>query len=246
MVVWWLRGIIAAWAIVGIVDQLGIGSDLLLRVVHAIGARWNIIAETVSGWINIALPFDLQLTASEVTISTINAAIVLPLGATAVWSLVDTTRKASRPLLAGALGIAGACALLFLGLSPFLPGELIEDPTLAGWFSGAISTVVALAVFQAILHHAGAPALKFAVLGAGFLGMAISTFFDVGPWIVPLYLFGILTPLWIVARSYTKALIISLTFVATLEALYLAPGLREVLQPIVDAIDPSTHPPETT
>jgi hypothetical protein len=80
---WWFRGAASAFAIVGVVEQLGFGRGWL-RFVHAIGARWNEWMGWVTANLSIALPFDWNITPGEGNVLTLWSALVIP-AMTAQW-----------------------------------------------------------------------------------------------------------------------------------------------------------------
>ena len=137
---WWVRGIVTAFALVGLCDSLGLVRQDWLRVFHAIGARWNDwmgwLATSISQW----LPFDWALSNFELTALTVMFATGFP--SAIAWAANDY-RKAGRltfdmiaPIMFGAMIVAFSISLLSNDQVANVP--LTPDPLLLALLAALI------------------------------------------------------------------------------------------------------------
>lgn len=208
--VWWLRGVLAAVALVSLVDQLQIPRPDWLRFIHAIGARWNVWMGWLTDHLSAVLPFGMHLTAYEATFITLYSTIVIP-----GW--VSQMRVSAPIVFAREIPPRP---------SPFRAGWLLRVIG-EGALRGYIILVPILLVFYfGWLLGPNPEGDTRAVTMSNLLVFAATSL---------TYLFS----LWDYNRRYLKALVISLSFIFTLELFYVVPIFREWLQPIAASIDPN-------
>lgn len=130
-VLWWVHGFVAAIAIAGVLDVLGLTGSDWLRVVHAVGEQWMDWARSLSKWITSWLPFGWELGAREATFFFLVAVTVLPL---VVSQAVAHTRQTE--LTDRVMSYVGLAFVLY-GMGIVLaPGNFQETP---GVFASAVA-----------------------------------------------------------------------------------------------------------
>jgi hypothetical protein len=141
--VWWLRGILAAGAIVGLADHLGLVRTDWLKIVHAIGARWNVGMTWVTDLVSMALPFDWSLTVGEGNILTLLSVLIVP-------AVVPTGRylmAKERCDRSATYAVASFCTVLSFYVLMCLSSLDMVPQKVALWIIGgtaAVSGVIAI------------------------------------------------------------------------------------------------------
>lgn len=128
---WWAQGIVAAIAIAGVLDALGLTSKDWLRVVHAVGEQWLGWASGLSEWTSSWLPFGWELGAREATFFFLVAVTVLPL----LISQAITTSRHAEPTDRVMSYVGLAFVLYGMGIV-LAPGNFQETP---GVFASAVA-----------------------------------------------------------------------------------------------------------
>lgn len=240
---WHMRGIIAAFSLVGIADQMGLVRQDWLRLVHALGARWNAMMQVVADFFSWHLP--VSLTVGEANAITALSLLVVP---TMVSSVIQFRRKGGSDF---GMVVCYAALLLFLVALPLTPIDLTARRlAFLVWVFGHLSVLMAvLALRPTGLKMTSAERLLVLILAVASVGLPWFVAF-MGPssddLLEPTLIVVTSAPIFLVligllyayARPFLGWLLASVAFMLTLEAIYLAPIVQDWAKPIVEAIDP--------
>lgn len=235
--VWWLRGVLGAWSLVALIDQLGLVREDWLRVVHALASRWSQWFEVLTGWANVRLPWGLHISVEEATLLSLLSVLGFPI----VASVARRNWNSKLYIAASSLVLAAAGAVAVL----FAP-ESFNAPTGFGMALSPSAALIVLyvAIFWSITEvgFRWVPLLLMMASVTLFLALAFfggSETASLQTWIVFLAPpFAALVTLWDLNRAYVKALLVALSFVLMLEVLYWMPAVNELIRPLVQWIDP--------
>jgi hypothetical protein len=262
-VVWWTRGAISAVALVGLADQLNLFPENWLRVVHAIGTRWGEFMSWITSHINFYLPWDANLSAGEGSALTI-LLLFLPPILIATLSMIPRAGHRILALNAVAAAIAGVfcAATVFTAPDFFVTGASAREWCLIA-FGATAANVVVLQELQAFIYARdvedshfklgdfrvnliGVPLLALMSIGGG-VRLLLTAPAKEAPESFDLLIWATLSAaavawtiygLWRANKAYLKSIVIVVTFIATLELIYLTPVLHEWMRPVIDWIDP--------
>jgi hypothetical protein len=193
-VAWYVRGVIAAFGLVALLDQLKILPEGYLKIVHAFGAYWHHWMKAVTSWLNLHLP--VEISPMEGTWILLLSVIVLPF---AIGKLIDELNPddglrdyvliAFR--VAGLVCVFGAPLFEFDMFSLFEPdGSLRKGLDLffaTAWVASALSVVALMNPFddpvapsEVVLAEAINTWAMMLTIGSGGLAFAVSYVFLLG------------------------------------------------------------------
>lgn len=94
-VVWWARGVISALSLIGVLDQVfGLDRSLILAFTHSIAARWTELLQAAVGWIDLALPWHLDFSRSELNLLVIAFSVFIPFFFSVAWTGYSRSKQA--------------------------------------------------------------------------------------------------------------------------------------------------------
>lgn len=264
---WLLRGSVLAFAIVGVLDQIGL-SRSFLRVIHALGVLWNGFMTWITGLVTSLLPFGLQLNAEEGNALTIMNLLVLPAAISVLNAVIFLERKI--PIFCGFAAFASvlvAQLMLFTPDASYGPyllwgAALIFVPPVVGMM--AINIRWWMISFQ---HHGRfripiKERILFVGCGVGLLAgvtaLVVLTITGALPaeMVAPMtsqtvsvrwedyysalwFLAGVVWALALAHPKYFKMMFVIAALLLTLEALYHVPLIEQWLAPYLDQLDPA-------
>lgn len=159
---WWVQGCVAAVAIAGVLDVLGLTGKTWFRVVHIIGEQWMDWTRQLSAWLATRLPFGWELGAREATFFFLVAVTILPIMIS--QAIANSRHTESTDRVMSYVGLA----FVLYGMGIVLaPGNLDNTP---GVFASAVAAVCVgfiLAVGMTGNHLADRNMQRSKVLGLG-------------------------------------------------------------------------------
>lgn len=275
---WYARGVVAAFAIVALLDQLKVFPPDYLKVIHFIGVGWHTWMSGLTEWLNFHLP--VHLTPSEGTWLVFVSSMFLPM---AVGKILNRLKQPKTLWVWFSRIIVPAVGMVWICVAPLLEPDawvVLDSNTWAGEPTLGQSLSFSIAYYLSallIIIHATNPfndedatgviswvrrryvwlvvpgvvyMFGYAFLSAGYSANETTPEFLRNPlylgatyvvlgifafW-AGLVLVGYGTRMWQVARDYSKALVITLTCIATLELIYLAPLVQQWTQPLFDQV----------
>lgn len=234
--VWWIRGVVSAVALVGLLDQLGLIREQWLRVFHAVGTRAREIIGWIADRISEILPWNLELMPQEGVVLAFYLAFLLPIAVGLINGQIKG-REPSAPIIIGLI-----CVGILLAFAiPFGPGD--RDKNFGGFvwvFAAGFPAVVATAS-RPLAFVGWVCFLVLLILGAVVLERTFRVDLGGAPFLALLAFVGI--ALWITNKTFAKGVLITLSFLATLELFYLVPMIQQAMQPFIDWIDPAGAKP---
>jgi len=257
---WKLRGVIAAFGFVGVLDHLEIVRSDVLGILHAVGARWNEWMGWLTNWISLQVP--IYLTSLEGTALSVYLLLVAPSVVLATVNAARGDRVQWVGALASCLAMLGSLVLLAFPRDtfaiPFVAVYWVLIATMATLNSmvtmhRAFHNWPALSAFRWIMTIATLiflPLVWYATTAPEFDELASiaaeSNSWDLESGASPAFallmassVIGVtITALWVFARDYLIWMVVTLTFLLTLEVIYLAPIVQKWMKPAVDFINP--------
>lgn len=234
---WWVQGCVAAIAIAGVLDVLGVTRKDWFRVVHAIGAQWMDWTRQLSAWLATRLPFGWELGAREATFFFLVAVTILPIMISQAIANSRHTETTDR-----VMSYVGLAFVLY-GMGIVLaPGNIENTP---GVFASAVAATCVgfiLAVGMTGNHIADRNIQRSKVLGLGPIIVLIAgkqlgwetsgDAFLVAAACASLTAVISLGAIMLkVARPYVVAFVATLAFFGVLEILTWIPAIEQQLIP---------------
>lgn len=235
---WWAQGCVAAIAIAGVLDVLGLTHKEWFRVAHAIGAQWMDWTRQLSEWLGPRLPFGWELGAREATFFFLVAVTILPI---MVSQAVANSRRADQPndRILSYVGLA----LVLYGMAIVLaPGNLESTPGVFASAAAATCIGFILAIGMTGNQFANRNIQRGKVLGLGpivvlIAGKQLGWDSSGDAFLVAVICASLAAVISLgaimlkVARPYVVAFVTTLAFFGVLEILTWIPGIGQQLSP---------------
>lgn len=232
---WWMRGFVGAIAVLGAMQIAEWPREEWLRVPHAIATRWQEIVGSLAAKLREVMPIPIDLTPSEAVRLVGMSAVQFPIVLGYYSWLRREDRNGSTKTRSALLLSVPIATLLPLG-----PGDIVSDTWVGAIWGMLVLTPVCWAAIRYPVR-AMSTTVFLLIVGPPF---TVSTVLLVtGQDSVPaqtLTLYALVAVImWSVARTYAKAMFAAVTFILTLQAVYLVPTAREWVRPFLDWIDPA-------
>jgi hypothetical protein len=232
--VWWLRGILAAWGLLAVADQLGFVAEDWLAVVHAFASRWAIWTSAIAGWINLRLPWSMYISPEEANLIALILLLWAPTALKAAWLLFQ---RGDRGDTARICVLIGALTITLIAL--VLPGDMETNIVTRA----AVPIGIAATFYVLLTQFTSSPPIgewrsRLLPIVLGVSVTILVVLFVPASWIAGVFILSFaVRALWALNREYTKAMFIALSFIAVLEVAYFVPVLNANMRPVVEWID---------